>query len=65
LRDTGYTWVPAGALDDGGTLTIGAQLFLGSRFDWDNPPGDGLLFDTAPGLQELIAVLHGNPPSAR
>ncbi len=59
LRDTGYVWVPAGALDDGGNLRIGAQLFLGSKFAWDEPRGDGLQFDTAPGLRELIAILHG------
>lgn len=59
LRDTGYVWVPAGALDDGGNLRIGAQLFLGSKFAWDEPRRDELQFDTALGLRELIAILHG------
>lgn len=59
LRDTGYIWVPAGALDDGGTLKIGAQLFLDSKFDWDEPRSDGIQYRTAPGLGELIAILHG------
>jgi len=65
LRDTGYIWVPAGALDDGGTLAIGAQLFLDSKFEWDRPRGDGLQLERAPALQELIGILHGRPESAR
>jgi hypothetical protein len=60
LRDTAYVWVPAGALDDGGTLSIGAQLFLDSRFEWDLPREDGLHLETAPALPELIAILHGS-----
>ena len=59
LRDTGYVWVPAGALDDDGPLEIVAQLFLGSKASWDLPRGDGDLHHTAPGLTELIANLHG------
>lgn len=59
LRDTGYIWVPAGALDDAGALEIGAQLFLGSKFAWDLPRSDGLQFDTAPSLPEMIRILHG------
>ncbi len=59
LRDTGYAWVPAGALDDDGALEIGAQLFLGSRTNWDQPRTDGIQDDTAPTLADLIAMLHG------
>ena len=62
LRDTGFIWVPAGALDDGDSLRIGAQLFLGSKLEGDMPRTDGLQFDTAPGLAALIAMLHGDPP---
>jgi len=58
LRDTGYVWVPAGALDDAGPLEIAAQLFLGSKFAWDQARSDGLQHDTAPSMQELIAILH-------
>ena len=63
LRDTGYVWVPAGALDDSGALTIGAQLFLGSKLACDVPRTDGLQFETAPGLVALIAMLHGERPA--
>lgn len=65
LRDTGYVWVPAGALDDAGTLEIGAQLFLGSKVAWDLPRSDGLQYETAPGLTELIAILHGQSPGSQ
>lgn len=65
LRDTGFVWVPAGALDDGGPLEIGGQLFLGSKFDWDRPPTDGLQFEEAPPLLELIEMLHGRSAARR
>jgi hypothetical protein len=58
LRDTGYVWVPAGALDEDRPLEIGAQLFLSSRTRWDVPRADGLQYETAPPLAELIALLH-------
>ena len=58
LRDTGYAWVPAGALDDDAQLEIGAQLFLASRASCDRPRTDGLQYGTAPALTELIAKLH-------
>jgi len=63
LRDTGYVWVPAGALDDPGTFEIAAQLFLGSKLNCDQPRRDGLQFQTAPALQELIRLLHGQERS--
>ena len=60
LRDTGYVWVPAGALDDDAPLEIAAQLFLASRMQCDRPRSDGALFNEAPALTELIALLHGD-----
>ena len=59
LRDTGYVWVPAGALDEDAPLEIGAQLFLGSKMQGDRPRTDGLQCESAPELRELIAILHG------
>jgi hypothetical protein len=58
LRNTGYVWVPAGALDDDGPLEISAQLFLGSKMRCDRPRSDGLQYEKAPDLKELIAILH-------
>jgi len=59
LRDTGFVWVPAGALDDDGPLEIGAQVLLGSKTSWDRPRTDGLQLEEAPSLAELIEILHG------
>jgi hypothetical protein len=60
LRDTGYVWVPAGALDEDGPLEIAAQLFVGSRFAWDVPRNDGLQYESAPPMADLIAILHAS-----
>jgi hypothetical protein len=60
LRDTGYVWVPSGLLDDDAPLRIGAQLFLGSRQSWDRSTEGGMQYETAPGLQDFIAELHGD-----
>lgn len=65
LRDTGYVWVPAGALDDDAPLEVAAQLFLGSRFSWDRPREDGRQYDTSPEMAELIAILHGAGDASR
>lgn len=58
LRDTGYIWVPAGLLDDGESLAIAAQLYVGSRAPWDKAWGIGAEHETAPELRELIRLLH-------
>ncbi|HKX59081.1 MAG TPA: GFA family protein [Steroidobacteraceae bacterium] len=62
LRDTGYVWVPAGSLDDDAPLEIVAQLFLASRMACDHPRIDGLQFEEAPPMADLIAILHGGLP---
>ena len=59
LRDTGFVWVPAGALDETAGLEIAAQLFLESKMHGDLPRSDGLQYQTAPDLRELVAILHG------
>lgn len=58
LRDTGYVWVPSGLLDGDGALEIGAQLYVGSKAPWATLPEGVRQFETAPALQELIAMLH-------
>ncbi len=62
LRDTGYVWVPSGLLDGDGPLRIGAQLHTGSKASWTTLPEGGLRFETAPALDELIALLHAKTP---
>jgi hypothetical protein len=58
LRDTGYIWVPSGLLEDSEPLEIAAQLYVDSKASWDPLPSGGQHFETAPGLTELIALLH-------
>lgn len=62
LRDTGYVWVPSGLLDGDEPLEIAAQLYIGSRAPWARLPAGGLRFETAPPLDELIALLHATAP---
>ncbi|HKX98285.1 MAG TPA: GFA family protein [Steroidobacteraceae bacterium] len=64
LRDTGYVWVPAGTLDDDAPFEVVAQLFLASRMACDRPRTDGLQFEEAPPMAELIAMLHGGSPGS-
>jgi len=58
LRDTGYIWVPSGLLDGDGPLEIGAQLYVQSKAHWAKLPSGVRLFDAAPELKEMIALLH-------
>jgi hypothetical protein len=58
LRDSGYVWVPAGALDEVGPDEVIAQLHLDSTSPWDRPRTDGLQYNTAPSLDELIDLLR-------
>lgn len=62
LRDTGYVWVPGGLLEGDEPLEIAAQLYIGSRAPWAMLPAGGLQFETAPPLDELIALLHATAP---
>jgi hypothetical protein len=59
LRDMGYVWVPAGALDGAAPLEIGAQIHLSSRASWDRPAREVFELDAAPALAEFIDLLHG------
>ena len=58
LRDTGTIWVPSGLIDGDEPLEIGAQLYIDSKAPWDRLLSGGLHFVTAPGLRELIELLH-------
>jgi hypothetical protein len=65
LRETGYVWVPSGLLDGDEPLAIGAQLYLGSKATWARVPDEGLHFDEAPPMAELVALLHAGPGANR
>jgi hypothetical protein len=59
LRDTGFVWVASGLLDGDGPLTIGPQLYVGSKAPWAQLPPGGERFEEAPPMAELTALLHG------
>jgi hypothetical protein len=58
LRDTGYYWVPSGALDASEKLEITVHLFVGSRAAWDTAPLVGTQYETMPEMDEFIRALH-------
>ena len=57
LRNLPYVWVPAGLLENGGELEIVAHLCVASKAAWDSISPEGLHYDAAPDLAELIATL--------
>ena len=60
LREKPYYWVPVGLLDEGEeSMEIALHLFVESRAPWDRLASTGTQFETAPGLAEVIALLHG------
>ncbi len=64
LRDTGYVWIPSGLLDGDAPLKIGAQVYVDSRASWAQLPTGMPRFETVPGLDGLIELLHaGIQPS--
>ncbi|RWK44063.1 GFA family protein [Mesorhizobium sp.] len=58
LRATAYYWVPTGLLDDSMNLEVGAHLFVGSKVSWEMIPSNGVQYETAPKLSELIELVH-------
>jgi len=59
LRDLPYVWVPAGLLEGDESLAIGFHVFAGSKAAWDVAPLGGVVYETSPGLQEFVRLLHG------
>jgi hypothetical protein len=57
LRNMPYVWVPAGLLENGGELEIVAHLCVASKAPWDSISPEGLHYDAATDLAELIATL--------
>jgi hypothetical protein len=60
LRGTPYYWVPAGLLDKGEHLEVGAHLFVGSKASWDVIASPGIQYETMPELSELVALLRSD-----
>jgi hypothetical protein len=62
LRSSSLVWVPAGLLEGGDMLEVGAHLFLGSRASWDQLPSSAMpVVAIAPNdalLEKLESNLH-------
>jgi hypothetical protein len=61
IQDTSFMWVPAGLLDDVGTLEIAMHLFVGSKAAWEPAPTTGAVHETMPGFRDVLACLRGDP----
>ena len=55
-NDSAY-WIPAGLLEDGGELELGAHLYLASRASWDVVAEVGEQFDEMPLAEALDELL--------
>lgn len=58
VGESSYLWIPAGLLDSSENLKISAHLFVGSKAEWESKPLEGIIFDDAPGIQNLYDILH-------
>lgn len=58
IGSTSYVWVPAGLLEDPGSLEIVLHLFVGSRASWEPKPTTGVLYEEMPAFAEVLAHLH-------
>ena len=55
-NDSAY-WIPAGLLEEGGELALGAHLYLASRASWDVVAEVGEQFDEMPAVEALDELL--------
>ncbi len=60
IQSTSYVWVPAGLLEDPGTLEIAVHLFVGSKASWEPIPTTGVIYEAMPAFAEVFAYLHPN-----
>lgn len=58
LRGSDYYWIPAGLLDDSGTLEVVSHLFLDSKADWDKEYPLAERHGGFPGFDEHISTLN-------
>jgi hypothetical protein len=58
LRTTNMTWVPAGLLEPQASLSVAADIYLGSKADWDPTQLAGLQHDELPDSNVFLSVLH-------
>ena len=58
LRTTSYVWVPVGLLEEPTALSIGMQLFVGSKASWEPTPVTGTVHEETPAFAELLKGLR-------
>ena len=59
LSNLPYFWVPAGLLEDSGSLEVVAHLCVTSKATWDTPTNQGARYDELPpSLSEFISLLQ-------
>ncbi|TVZ40842.1 hypothetical protein P886_0173 [Alteromonadaceae bacterium 2753L.S.0a.02] len=58
LRETGFYWIPVGALDDG-PYNIVANLYLVDKASWGVVSPTGERFEKMPDMLEFAKLVHG------
>ena len=58
LRTTNNTWVPAGLLEPQANLRVAADIYLGSKADWDPTHPAGMQHDELPDRRVFLSMLH-------
>lgn len=59
LRTTRRTWVPAGLLDQEASLSVVADIYLGSRSAWDPTETTGEQHEELPEFKAFLSLLRG------
>lgn len=63
FRDLPLYSVPLGSLDDAHEVKIVAQIFWGSKAEWEKADLQGKKYSEMPSLGEMLQLLHVGPPS--
>ena len=58
IRNSEFTWVPAGLLADTEALIVGAHLYVDSRAGWETIPAGAKCFSEMPSLNEIVGYLY-------
>jgi hypothetical protein len=58
LRTTNNTWVPAGLLEPQANLRVAADIYLGSKADWDPTHPAGMQHDELLDPHVFLSMLH-------
>lgn len=58
IEQADYYWVPAGALDAGVGLEVGAHLCVASKASWEEITSSGTLYQAMPEFSQLLALLE-------